>query len=795
MILDMKNVFNSKIMELWRRFCGLSLAFALTLFLVRMFEALLLRQYDFETGHLLSYNLVGLFYDIVLYLKYSPLLFLLFALIGWFNEKVADIVVKIIYAIIIIASVALIIYFCSARMPLDKVFIYYSKEELMHIIGASETTYIWAYLCLAILPAAYFYFSYLVKKLPVIVSLLCLLPLAASYFISTPDDTDYINRHEYFIKKNKIEYFFDSFEKSTSVGESDEEIVKQEKILYELYPDFEFVDSRYPFLHKDNACDVLSPFFDLGENMPNIVVFIVEGLARENSGNHSNFISATPFLDSLSQHALCWDNCYSTSPRTACVLPSLLGSLPYGKSGFMSYGMNVPEFYSLPKILKDNGYRFAYYYGGWLGFDETEKFVFNNGVDVIIDKELHKKHERRNTWGIYDDALIDEAMKTVGRTNKPRLEVFMTLSTHDPWDYPNAEEYKKEYASIDTTEKTVNKRKAEAAASYLYADDCMRKLIHEYSKKNGYENTIFVFTGDHNFAEADYLHQYRVPFVIWSPMLKRNATFEPIVSHRDFTPSILAMLKNHYDFFSPEEVTWLSRGLDTVREYRAKTIAPHVTYSRSISGMFCGDYLIQDKNVFKLVYENYDVEKVKDEGADSLKKYLNAYKILDRYVFDNDALIRNEYDMSNMDVICDEVIDNGLPIVSFAKRDSVIECGRTEFPFDVIEVPLKKSYDYMKLKLAFDIFMHRDEKLNKSSVKVQIMLKKRNGKLVDMTTEHIDLYRVWAYDRWYRWKIDEVIKEKNYHYNDGDKIVVRFWNYDKLPFYLSNVDVLLSVNK
>ena len=778
----MKNEFADKLLKLWKSFCLLSFSFVLAIVLTRAFEALMVSQYNIVADNVLAFNLTGLFYDIALYLKISPVLFLIFTLAGWFKEKLATVIIKVLHVVLLVVSISLIIYFCSAHMPLDKVFVYYSGEELLHIIGASQTTYIWAYLCLAIIPIVYLIFAKIIKKINGLAALLCLLPLMASFFIHTPEADDFDDRDEFYIKKNKIEYFFDSFERNLSISGFDE-VIKEEAVLYELYPDYVFVDPVYPFLYKDNASDVLSPFFDLGEQKPNVVVFVVEGLSRENSGNNSKFVSSTPFLDSLSQHALCWDNCFSTSPRTCAVMPSLFGSLPYGKSGFMSYGNNVPEFNSLPKIMKDNGYKFSFFYGGWIGFDDMEYFIRNNDVDVLLDPSLHKTHEHRNTWGILDDAMIDEAMKTLGAAGQPRLDVYLTLSTHDPWDYPNADEYKARYKASATDEKPINGRNPDGAAAYLYADDCIRKLINEYKKRDDFENTIFVITGDHNFQQSDYLHQYKVPFVIWSPMLKRAATFEPIVSHRDFTPSILALLKQKYGIKTPDEVTWLSQGLDTVREFRSKTIAPHITYSRNISGMFCGDYLIQDKNVYKLVYNDNDVEMIKDENADSLIKYLNAYKILDNYVFEYDALVENDYNSLDFQVI------------AFADHDDAIECDKVDIPFVVMQAPIENDYKCMKINVSFDIFMHQDEEKPYSSVKLEILRRPDNGEMVYMSTEFIDLYRVGGYDKWQHWSIDEFLKHKKYHYNAGDVLVVRFSNFDKLPFYLSNVKATLSASK
>lgn len=774
-------MFFSRLFSLWKGFCRLVLAFVLTILLARAFETIMLWQYGVETSNLPAFNLVGFLFDMVLYFKIMPLLFAVYALVGWFKEKAARLTINLLHVILSVVSVALIIYFCSAHIPLDKVFIYYSKRELLHIIGASETTYFWAYLCLVLIPAAYLLMVRLIRRVPDSVAVVCLLPFAAVYFVSTPKADDYANRNEFFIKKNKIEYFIDSFEKNLSVSGFDD-IVKEEKILYELYPDYDFVDSKYPFLYKDNAQDVLSPYFELGDKMPNIVVFIVEGLARENSGHNSGYVSATPYLDSLSDHALCWDNCYSTSSRTCHVLPSLLGSLPYGKSGFMSYGNNVPEFISLPKILKDNGYHFAYYYGGWIGFDDTDTFLNNNGVDVILEPMLYRTHEHRNTWGLFDDAMIDEAMKTMKASDQPRLDVYMTLTTHDPWEYPDAKKYQEKYREMGTPDKDFNPY-FNYTAGYLYVDDCIRKVVGEYAKRDDFGNTIFVFTGDHNFDEPDYLNSYKVPFVIWSPMLKKTAVFKPIVTHRDFTPSIIAMLKNNYDIKAPEEVTWLSRGLDTMREYRANTIAPHIELSRNICGMFCGDYLIQDKNVYHLVYEDDDVKMVKDDEADSLKKYLNAYKILDRYVFENDALVRNEYNALNMRVLCE----------SKTEPDSVVDCGTDELPFVVMKVPLQQAYRFMKIDVSFDIFQAGDTLVPLNPVMVLFSRKTKSGRIIDMSMKSIDLFIVKGYNKWQNWSIDEIIKQEKYKYEMGDTLIVRFWNYYKNPFCLSNVEATLSV--
>ena len=190
-----------------------------------------------------------------------------------------------------------------------------------------------------------------------------------------------------------------------------------------------------------------------------------------------------------------------------------------------------------------------------------------------------------------------------------------------------------------------------------------------------------------------------------------------------------------------------------------------------------------------------DAEMIKDENADSLIKYLNAYKILDNYVFEYDALVENDYNSLDFHVIADKVEDNGLPMVTFADRDDVIECDRVDIPFVVMRTPIENDYKCMKINVSFDIFMHQDEEKPYSSVKLEILRKKDSGEMVYMSTEFVDLYRVGGYDKWQHWSIDEFLKHKKYHYKTGDVLVVRFSNFDKLPFYLSNVKATLSASK
>lgn len=67
---------------------------------------------------------------------------------------------------------------------------------------------------------------------------------------------------------------------------------------------------------------------------------------------------------------------------------------------------------------------------------------------------------------------------------------------------------------------------------------------------------------------SDKLDRYHVPLLIYSPMLKRTATFASISSHFDITPTLLAYLKNEYAIETPALVSWMGSGIDTARTFR-----------------------------------------------------------------------------------------------------------------------------------------------------------------------------------------------------------------------------------
>ena len=110
----------------------------------------------------------------------------------------------------------------------------------------------------------------------------------------------------------------------------------------------------------------------------------------------------------------------------------------------------------------------------------------------------------------------------------------MTLTNHEPFDFPSKKSY---LEKVDRILKTKSDSDQNRMSEYkdifsclLYTDNSLQSFMEAYSKRPDYSNTIFVITGDHRLIpipQKDNLSRFHVPLYIFSPMLKKTAKFNP----------------------------------------------------------------------------------------------------------------------------------------------------------------------------------------------------------------------------------------------------------------------------
>lgn len=643
------NVFFSKIKNYVLDFSRIYLWLTPIYILLRTFDYFYLTYLWNTNIYDLPLFFQGLGHDYLFLIQSTVVSFPTFYLFSLFSRKFGKIYLYVFCSLLIVLETLLLLFFAEAKRPLDSVIFHYSYIELLFIARSARMNF-YVILIIILIPIICFNITTFLKgkySSVFLFSLFFFFLGTASYASCNRKEFSNIERQ---ISTNKSKYFVSDCLSYLKREKTEYKFISNNvKAFRDFFPEFVFIDHEYPLLHKDNCSDILTPLLNTSEKTPNIVLIIVEGLASENSGPNARFASATPFLDSLASTGLYWHNCIASAPRTVGVLPCIFGALPVGNGGFMSYRDSLmPSFNSLPKILKQNGYTFNFFYGGWMGFDNMYDFLKSNNIDKTNPPTEYKTSSNKNYWGLYDDYLFSEAINLIDfHTENKRLDVYLTLTSHAPISYPNQDSYEKQYLSLDKFKKL--NPCTEDIAVYLYVDNAIRKLINDYSHKEGFENTLFIITGDHNclsdrieksdISSAESIfYQYNVPLIIWSPLIKQNKQFQSIVSHREIAPTILTYLKNNFNLQSPNNVTWLNQGLDTNQCFHSHVFLPQMDCSRNISSMIYHDYFMLGDSCYTLHLEN-DLIRLTLNDNDSIKELFNLYKGIDQYVMKNKKLI------------------------------------------------------------------------------------------------------------------------------------------------------------
>jgi len=364
-------------------------------------------------------------------------------------------------------------------------------------------------------------------------------------------------------------------------------------------------DPRYPFLHAERTPDTLGPLLHKAATRPNLVFIIVEGLGRSFSGPGAPQGSFTPFLDELAGRSLYFENFLSGQGRTFGVLTTVFGSLPFGEQGLAALGERMPRHASLLSILKGQGYDLRFYSGSNMEFDNEGSFLRRQGVDTIVsERDYGPEAQRASDWGYADRDLVEMALRRERRaTARPFASIVQTTSMHTPFAFPGKDDYlrrvDRHVARLGLAERPEYRSQREIFASILYTDDALRLFFEQAKTLPGYDNTVFVITGDHRLPELPMdtrIERYHVPLIVYSPLLKKPASIKAVSSQFDLAPSLLAWLAKDYGIRTPAQVTWLGTGLDTEQSFRNLHALPLKQTKTEMSDFVSGTaYLAQGK--------------------------------------------------------------------------------------------------------------------------------------------------------------------------------------------------------
>lgn len=618
--------FASRLRDGFSHYLPLASGWLMMLILLRITDFIYngtIHQYPGQPAYIFLLSMLN---DLVFFFKASILLGILHSFLFLIKARLARSITISLTIVLTLVSVALMQYFSLSFVPLGADLFGYSMKDIKQTVGASgginmATVVALSTVVLALL-AIYGWVSPRLKR-PGKWIQLCVAAIAVSWIAASLfSPNKFLIRDEYAgnLSRNKLNYFVAASYEHFFPSSVDMTALEGGKTKT-----FNYVDANhYPLLHKDSTADVLSPFLNKDSSRPDIVILLVEGLGRAFTNDNAYLGNFTPFIDSLSGQSLYWENFLSNGGRTFAVLPAVLGSLPFGTSGFNEFGEKMPAHLSLMSIMKSNGYRTSFYYGGDAEFDNMALFLQKQKIDAINDiksfpADYPKLPEHNGfSWGYGDKELFRHFLANLDneQDQRPSLQVVLTVATHSPFLVNEQDHYLSAFEQRMTTLKFTEQQKAEHRkydhqyASILYTDDAIKNFINSYRSRPRYKNTIFIITGDHRMPEipmATKIDRYHVPLIIYSPLLKRRATFQSISSHADIAPTLLSYLKNNFNLRSPSLVSWVGMGIDTAHNFRNIHANALKQTKNNLIDFIMEDYHLSDDALFKIM-KNMDEE-------------------------------------------------------------------------------------------------------------------------------------------------------------------------------------------
>jgi hypothetical protein len=254
-------------------------------------------------------------------------------------------------------------------------------------------------------------------------------------------------------------------------------------------------------------------------------------------------------------------------------------------------------------------------------------------------------------WGHHDQDLVKYAREVINDAlpESPRLDIYFTGTTHSPFIIDREEHYNQrlnnlvKISGLDKQQQKFIQTYNKYVRTLLFADDALRMLFEGYQQQSSFQNTIFIITGDHPMTEIpieNSYQRYRVPIIIYSPMLNQTKQFHSVNSHLDIAPTLLAFLHHNYNMQMPKNNAFIGKTLDTATCFRNLQPVVFMNGNRLITDLLYENYfLLNEKTLFK-VSENDQIIRIEDKALkEKMFAMLQNFKRLNYYCCSNNQLI------------------------------------------------------------------------------------------------------------------------------------------------------------
>jgi phosphoglycerol transferase MdoB-like AlkP superfamily enzyme len=291
----------------------------------------------------------------------------------------------------------------------------------------------------------------------------------------------------------------------------------------------------------------------LTTSRPNVIVILLESF----SGSACTALTPEadpgwmPSVNRFYEEGIGFTNFYANSFRTdrgvAAVLASYPGQPTHSIMKDVSKSQNLQYF---SHRMADSGYDLEFVHGGDADFTNMRSFLRAGGIEHITADVDFPLADRLSKWGVpdhkmfsylYDDIVRQAEEQAVNRAAgheaKPFMKIFLTLSSHEPFDVPSSR-YEDPYLN-----------------SVAYTDSCLGDFVDRLRATPWWQDLLIIGLPDHCFAKCPPTimnHEplrYHIPMFWVGGAVREPRLITTMGSQIDLGATLLARLDlSHEDF-------------------------------------------------------------------------------------------------------------------------------------------------------------------------------------------------------------------------------------------------------
>ena len=289
----------------------------------------------------------------------------------------------------------------------------------------------------------------------------------------------------------------------------------------------------------------------------NVVLVICESFSAYKSSMMGNPLNTTPYFNNMKKQGVYFNRAFSPAYGTARGVWAVLTGTPDILEGKTS--SRNPLAVDQHTIISDfKNFEKYYFLGGSASWANIRGVLTNNISDLKIFEQGSYQSSEIDVWGISDKNLFLEANKTLSNNTKPFFAIIQTADNHRPYTIPTEDlkVFVKKTVPKDSLLKFGFENNEEYNA-FRYTDFCIEQFIEAAKKEKYFNETLFVFIGDHgikgdagtmlpkSFTEQG-LTNMHVPLLFYAPSILQPKEYSIPVSQLDVLPSIASLCNIPY---------------------------------------------------------------------------------------------------------------------------------------------------------------------------------------------------------------------------------------------------------